>query len=62
MTNSQTTDGYTNGPVTMIAVPAGLGVLGAILYAFFWNVSIYLVGGRLLFFSFPCKIKDHSFV
>ncbi|KAG2218714.1 hypothetical protein INT45_002422 [Circinella minor] len=45
MTNSQTMDGYTNDPVTIMAVPAGLGILGAILYAFFWNISIYLVGG-----------------
>ena len=56
MTNSQTMDGYTNDPVTIMAVPAGLGVLGAILYAFFWNISIYLVGGKLLF-SFSCKKK-----
>ena len=28
----------------MIAVPAGLGLLGAILYALFWSISIYLMG------------------
>ncbi|KAI9267973.1 hypothetical protein BDA99DRAFT_504536 [Phascolomyces articulosus] len=45
MTNSQNANGYTNDAITMIAVPAGLGILGAILYSFFWNISIYLVGG-----------------
>ncbi|KAI8373217.1 uncharacterized protein BYT42DRAFT_579621 [Radiomyces spectabilis] len=45
MANSQPANGYINEPITLIAVPAGLGVLGAILYVFFWNVSIYLVGG-----------------
>ncbi|KAI8142446.1 hypothetical protein BJV82DRAFT_614930 [Fennellomyces sp. T-0311] len=45
MTNSQSAEGYTNNDITIIAVPVGLGVLGAILYSFFWNVSIYLVGG-----------------
>ncbi|KAI9491048.1 hypothetical protein BDB00DRAFT_834981 [Zychaea mexicana] len=45
MTNSQSANGFTNDAITMLAVPAGLGVLGAILYSFLWNVSIYLVGG-----------------
>ncbi|KAI7883001.1 hypothetical protein K492DRAFT_144414 [Lichtheimia hyalospora FSU 10163] len=45
MTNSQPAEGFTNDAITMLAVPAGLGVLGAILYALFWDISIYLVGG-----------------
>lgn len=45
MTNTQPAEGFTNDAITMIAVPAGLGVLGAILYALFWDVSIYLIGG-----------------
>ena len=47
MTNSQPAEGFTNDAITMLAVPAGLGVLGAILYALFWDISIYLVGGKL---------------
>ncbi|CDH51239.1 hypothetical protein RO3G_10694 [Lichtheimia corymbifera JMRC:FSU:9682] len=45
MTNSQPPEGFTNDAITMLAVPAGLGVLGAILYALFWDVTIYLIGG-----------------
>ncbi|KAI8082008.1 uncharacterized protein B0P05DRAFT_468413 [Gilbertella persicaria] len=44
MTNNQPYYGYVNNDVTIIAVPAGIGLLGAIIYAIFWNVSIYLVG------------------
>ena len=46
MANNQPYYGYINNDVTMIAVPAGLGILGAIIYALFWNISIYLVGGK----------------
>ncbi|KAI7904094.1 uncharacterized protein BX663DRAFT_432763 [Cokeromyces recurvatus] len=44
MTNNQPYYGYINDNITIIAVPAGLGLLGAIIYAIFWNISIYLVG------------------
>ncbi|KAI8641658.1 hypothetical protein BD408DRAFT_483254 [Parasitella parasitica] len=44
MANNQPVYGYINHDITIIAVPAGLGVLGAIIYAVFWNISIYLVG------------------
>ncbi|GAN08640.1 hypothetical protein MAM1_0216c08155 [Mucor ambiguus] len=44
MANNQPYYGYINHDITIIAVPAGLGILGAIIYAFFWNISIYLVG------------------
>ncbi|CAO3625500.1 unnamed protein product [Mucor hiemalis] len=44
MANNQPYYGYINNDITMIAVPAGLGLLGAIIYAFFWVFSIYLVG------------------
>lgn len=45
MANSRPHGGYIDDDITMIAVPAGLGVLGAILFVFFWNASIYLLGG-----------------
>lgn len=57
MANSQPPHGYMNDPITMIAVPAGLGVLGAILYTFFWNIAIYLVGGK---FILPISICMHT--
>ncbi|KAI8977170.1 hypothetical protein BDF20DRAFT_873353 [Mycotypha africana] len=44
MANNQPYYGYINNNITMIAVPAGLGILGAIIYAIFWNISIYLIG------------------
>lgn len=44
MANNQPYYGYINNDITLIAVPAGLGILGAIIYAIFWNISIYLVG------------------
>lgn len=44
MANNQPFYGYVNNDITIIAVPAGLGILGAIIYAIFWNISIYLVG------------------
>lgn len=47
MANNEPYYGYINNDITMIAVPAGLGLLGAIIYALFWNISIYLVGGKL---------------
>jgi hypothetical protein len=48
MANNQPYYGYINNDITIIAVPAGLGLLGAIIYALFWNISIYLVGGKSL--------------
>ncbi|KAI9358391.1 hypothetical protein BD770DRAFT_343737 [Pilaira anomala] len=44
MANNQPFYGYINNDITMIAVPFGLGILGAIIYALFWNISIYLIG------------------
>lgn len=57
MANSQPAQGYINDAITMIAVPAGLGILGAILYSFFWNIAIYLVGGKdLSIFPLVCHV------
>lgn len=44
MANNQPYYGYVNHDITIIAVPFGLGLLGVIIYALFWNISIYLVG------------------
>lgn len=44
MANNQPFYGYMNNDITIVAVPFGLGLLGVIIYALFWNISIYLVG------------------
>ncbi|KAI8095053.1 uncharacterized protein B0P05DRAFT_577046 [Gilbertella persicaria] len=36
--------GYSRDEITMITVPAGVGVVGAIVYYFLWNIALYLVG------------------
>jgi hypothetical protein len=46
MINNQPFYGYVNNNITILAVPAGLGILGAIIYSLFWNISLYLVGGK----------------
>ncbi|ORY91069.1 hypothetical protein BCR43DRAFT_498454 [Syncephalastrum racemosum] len=45
MANTQPEGGFINNDITMIVVPVGIGILGSILYAFFWNLTMYLVGG-----------------
>ncbi|CEP08201.1 hypothetical protein [Parasitella parasitica] len=61
MANNQPFYGYINNDITIIAVPAGLGVLGAIIYAIFWNISIYLVGAlggfTLAMYILCCKVN-----
>ena len=38
--------GYSRDEITMIVVPAGVGVVSAIVYYFLWNIALYLVGGK----------------
>ncbi|KAI9323349.1 hypothetical protein BX666DRAFT_1885967 [Dichotomocladium elegans] len=42
--NAKPAEGYARDDITMIAVPAGVAVVGAILYAYFSSVSSFLVG------------------
>lgn len=46
LANCKPLSGYMNDQITMIVVPAGLGILGAALYFHFWYFTIYLVGGK----------------
>jgi hypothetical protein len=46
LANCRPSNGYLNDHITMIVVPAGLGILGAALYFHFWYITIYLVGGK----------------
>ncbi|KAG2231988.1 hypothetical protein BDF21DRAFT_364357 [Thamnidium elegans] len=61
MANNQPYYGYVNNDITIIAVPFGLGILGAIIYALFWNISIYLVGAlggfTLAMYILCCKVN-----
>ncbi|ORX61670.1 hypothetical protein DM01DRAFT_319139 [Hesseltinella vesiculosa] len=44
LTNCQPEGGYINDGVTMLAVPAGLGVLGAVICFIVWIVGMYVIG------------------
>ncbi|PHZ17617.1 uncharacterized protein RHIMIDRAFT_233042 [Rhizopus microsporus ATCC 52813] len=64
LANCRPSNGYLNDHITMIVVPAGLGVLGAALYFHFWYITIYLVGafGGLALASFVCTWKSNLVV
>ncbi|KAI9269949.1 hypothetical protein BY458DRAFT_510358 [Sporodiniella umbellata] len=59
--NAKPDSGYLNDSITMVAVPAGLGVLGAAVYVQFWYITIYLVGalGGLAMAAFVCTWKEN---
>ncbi|KAG1167554.1 hypothetical protein G6F36_012505 [Rhizopus arrhizus] len=61
LANCKPLSGYMNDQITMIVVPAGLGILGAALYFHFWYFTIYLVGafGGLAIASFICTWKSN---
>ncbi|CAO3596887.1 unnamed protein product [Absidia cylindrospora] len=44
LTNCQSSTGYINNDITMIVVPAGLGIAGAALFFVLWNIGFYLIG------------------
>jgi multisubunit Na+/H+ antiporter MnhG subunit len=47
LANCRPEQGYSRDTITMIVVPVGVGVAGAIAYYFVWNIAIYLVGGNV---------------
>ncbi|KAG1451633.1 hypothetical protein G6F46_006218 [Rhizopus delemar] len=61
LANCKPSSGYMNDQITMIVVPASLGILGAALYFHFWYFTIYLVGafGGLAIASFICTWKSN---
>ncbi|KAI8065618.1 hypothetical protein BC940DRAFT_348020 [Gongronella butleri] len=45
LTNCQPSSGYASNDITMIVVPAGLGVLGGAACFLFWSVGLYVIAG-----------------
>jgi hypothetical protein len=46
LTNNEPYSGYPNQPIVYITVCVGLGILGAIIFMFFYCISLYFVGGK----------------
>ena len=47
LANNRPSGGYNaNDAITMIAVPAGLGVLGALVCLFIQAIMVYVIGGK----------------
>jgi len=44
LTNNEPYSGYPNQPIVYITVCVGLGILGAIIFMFFYCISLYFVG------------------
>jgi hypothetical protein len=61
LTNCQPASGYINNDITMIVVPAGVGVAGAILFFVLWNIGFYLIGavGGLALALYICCWKEN---
>lgn len=45
LTNGEPAGGYPHREIVYITVIVGLGLLGAVLFMFFWFIGIYLIGG-----------------
>jgi hypothetical protein len=50
LTNGEPAGGYPHREIVYITVIVGLGLLGAVLFMFFWFIGIYLIGGRCFLF------------
>ncbi|ORX50516.1 hypothetical protein DM01DRAFT_1308229 [Hesseltinella vesiculosa] len=50
LTNNEPANGYPNTDILYVCVSAGLGLVGAVLCAFLYGASIYLIGGLGGFF------------
>ncbi|CAO3588174.1 unnamed protein product [Absidia cylindrospora] len=50
MTNNEPATGYPNTDIVYVCISAGLGLVGAGMGMFFYNITIYLVGGLGGFF------------
>ncbi|KAG2223995.1 hypothetical protein INT45_009581 [Circinella minor] len=60
LANSSPSGGYSNDPITMITVPAGLGILGAVCYIILERVTVYLIGalGGLALALYICSWRE----
>ncbi|KAI8334980.1 hypothetical protein BC941DRAFT_430888 [Chlamydoabsidia padenii] len=61
LTNCQPSTGYINNDITMIVVPAGVGVVGAIVFFTLWYLGFYLIGavGGLALGLYICCWKEN---
>ncbi|KAI8362588.1 hypothetical protein BD560DRAFT_404258 [Blakeslea trispora] len=61
LANLRPESGYSRDEITMIVVPVGVGVVGAIVYYVLWNIALYLVGafGGFVFAVFICSWKSN---
>lgn len=48
LTNGEPAGGYPHRDIIYVTVIIGLGLLGAIVFMYFWCFSIYLIGGTYL--------------
>ncbi|KAI8139597.1 hypothetical protein BJV82DRAFT_626691 [Fennellomyces sp. T-0311] len=64
LANSRPAGGYSNDPITMITVPVGLGVLGAVLYIILERFTVYLVGalGGLALALYICSWQEDNVI
>ena len=46
LANCRPTSGYSMDYITMIVVPAGIGIVGAAIYYYFWTLAIYMTCGK----------------
>lgn len=46
LANCRPVSGYSMDSITMIVVPACVGIVGAIAYYFVWTVATYLASGK----------------
>lgn len=45
LANCKPESGYSRDAITMIVVPAGVGVVGAAVFFHFWAIAMYFAGG-----------------
>lgn len=51
LVNNEPITGYPHNEIVYICVSIGLGILGGILFMFFYPIGLYFVGGRCCFIN-----------
>lgn len=49
LANLKPIDGYPRDDILMIVVPAAVGLVGAGIFYFVWNIALYLVSGKVVY-------------
>ncbi|KAI9496604.1 hypothetical protein BDB00DRAFT_807993 [Zychaea mexicana] len=64
LANSRPSGGYSNDPITMITVPAGLGILGAVVYTILERITVYLISalGGLALALYICSWQEDNVI